>query len=457
MTSNLDSIRGELTACLEKEMERLHVPGVAVGIVHGDDELVVASGVTSVEHPLDVDATTLFQIGSRTKTFTATALMRQVEEGKLDLDAPLVSYLPKFSLSNSEYTDRVTTRLLLTHTGGWIGDYFLMSPVRGRGEDALARLADSLDEAPCLTPPGEVFSYNNAGFCVAGHLLEALTGETYEDAIRKLIFEPLELSHTFFFADEVITERTASGHIVRDGTPTVARPWGISRSSHPTGGIISDVVDQLKYARFHLGDGTAPGGERILSAATLADMQSEHAGAGSLCDAVGLPWLLVDIGGVRTISHGGGMNGQISAFTLIPQERFAISVMTNADTGGVLGSNVEKWALERILDIKDVAPTPIEMSADELEEYAGAYAFGIVHVDREGPNLSVRRNPIPGSELMEEAPPPALIAFYDRDRVVCIGDTNEAGGRGDFLRGDDGKITFFRWGGRILPRFPAGD
>lgn len=452
---SLKSFQGDLIEHLEKEMERLHVPGVSVGIVHGHDELIVTRGVTSVENPLEVDETTLFQIGSRTKTFTATALMRQVEEEKLDLDAPLTTYLPDFSLSNSEYTERVTTRHLLTHTGGWIGDYFLMSPVRGRGEDALARLAGAIDEPPCLTPPGKVFAYNNAAFCLAGRLLEVLTGETYEDAVRKLVFEPLGMEHTFFFADEAITERTVSGHIIRDGAPTVARPWGISRSSHPTGGIISDTPDQLRYARFHLGDGTVPGGERILSAETLADMQSEHAQGLSICDAVGLPWIIIDIGGVRTVGHGGGMNGQISAFTLVPQERFAVTVMTNSDTGSILSTSVERWTLERMLGIKDVPPKPIERPAEELEEYVGAYAFGIIQVERDGPHLAVRRNPIPGSELMEESPPPARIAFYDKDRIICIGDTNEAGAKGEFLRGGDGNITFLHWGGRLLPRYPA--
>jgi CubicO group peptidase (beta-lactamase class C family) len=451
----LKDIRQELTEHLGGEMERLRVPGVAIGIVHGDEDLIVTRGVTSVDNPLEVDETTLFQIGSRTKTFTTTALMRQVEAGKLDLDAPLTTYLPNFTLSNPEYGQRVTPRHLLTHTGGWIGDYFLMSPIKGRGEDALARLADAIEEPPCLTPPGEVVSYNNAAFCLAGRLLEVLTGETFEDAIRKLVLDPLELNHTFFFADEVITERTVSGHIVRDGVPTVARPWGISRSSHPTGGIISDTPDQLRYARFHLGDGATPRGERILSADTLATMQTEQVPGGGLSDAVGLPWLLVDVGGTRTVTHSGGMNGQISAFMLIPQQRFAVTVMTNSDAGRVLSGAMAKWILEKVLGIKDVPPTPIDRPAEELDEYTGAYAFGIIQVERDGSHLLVTRQAIPGSELMEETSPPARIAFYDKDRVVCVGDTNEAGAKGDFLRDDDGNITFLRWGGRILPRYPA--
>jgi CubicO group peptidase (beta-lactamase class C family) len=454
MATSLQSIHEELAAYLDKEMERLSVPGVSLGIVSGDDELIITRGVTSVENPLEVDETTLFQVGSRTKTFTATALMRQVEARKLDLDAPLVTYLPNFELGISAYTERVTPRHLLTHVGGWLGDYLLVSPVPGRGEDAIGRVVDALAEAPCLTPPGEVFSYNNTAFSIAGRLLEVLTGEIYEDAIRELVLEPLEMNHSFFFADEAMTERTASGHIVRGGKPTVARPWGISRCSHPAGALISDVRDQLKYARFHMGDGTAPGGERLLSAETMAQMQTEQTSAASITDAVGISWLLRDIGGVRTVSHGGGMNGQISAFTLVPPEQFAISIMTNADKGSVLCAKVESWVVERVLGVQDVPPEPITLSADQLEEYAGVYAFGIVHVKREGDNLVVQRQPIPGSELMEEGSPPERIAFYEKDRVIGLDEPSE-GAKGDFLRGEDGKITFFRWGGRILPRYSS--
>jgi CubicO group peptidase (beta-lactamase class C family) len=449
MASTFENIREELAAYLEKEMKRLSVPGVSIGIISGDDEVIITRGVTSIENPLEVDETTLFQIGSRTKTFTATSLMCQMEAGKLDLDAPLTSYLPNFSLGNSDYAKRVTTRHLLTHTGGWLGDYLLVSPVRGRGEDTLARVLEALVEAPCLTPPGEVFSYNNAGFSIAGRLLEVLTGETYEEAVKKLVFEPLEMNHTFFFADEAISKRTVSGHIVRDGTPEVARPWGISRCSNPGGGIISDTVDQLRYARMHLGDDGSSG---ILSAATLADMQSNHGKAGSICDARGLPWLLIDVGGVMTVSHGGATNGQISAFTLIPDQRFALSIMTNSDTGTNLCSILEKWTLERVLGIVDVPPEPQERSIEELEEYAGTYAFGIVQLELDGLHLVVKRQPVPGSELMEEVPPPVRIAFYDKDLVIGLDEPSE-GAKGDFLRGDDGKITFFRWGGRILPRY----
>jgi CubicO group peptidase (beta-lactamase class C family) len=437
-------------------MARRNVPGVAIGIVHGDEELLVTRGVTSVEHPLDVDATTLFQVGSRTKTFTATALMRQVEAGRLDLDVPLVKYLPEFALGTPEYTGRVTARHLLTHTGGWLGDFFLASPIRERGEVALARLVEAMSQPPCLLPPGEMFSYNNAGFSIAGRLLEVLAEMPYEDAIASLVFEPLGMMHTTFFAEDAITERTAVGHIVREGAPTVARPWEISRCSHPAGGIVSDVPDQLRYARFHLGDGTAPDGTRLLAAETLADMQSNQLPALGFADAVGIAWLLRRVGGSRLISHGGGANGQSSEFILVPEHGFAISIFTNADTGPLLCGEVARWTLERVLGLREDTPKVLPRSPEQLDEYVGGYAFGLVRIEREEDHLLLRREPIPGSELMEEVPPPVRLGFYDEDSIFDLTEPADLLSRGKFLRGPDGRIQHLHFHGRQVPRFEGG-
>ena len=103
-------------------MEETSTPGVSVGIWYEGEEHVAGLGVTSVENPLDVTPDTLFQIGSITKTFTGTAAMRLVERGELDLDAPVRTYLPQLTLDDADVAARVTTRHLLTHTGGWAGE-----------------------------------------------------------------------------------------------------------------------------------------------------------------------------------------------------------------------------------------------------------------------------------------------------------------------------------------------
>src|SRR5262249_15197859 len=145
---------------------------------------------TNVNHPATVAADTLFQIGSITKTMTATIVMRLVEMGKLDLGTPIRAYLPDLRLSDEAGAARRTMRHLLTHVGGWEGDYLIFADT-GRGDDALARFIAKMEGAPQLTPLGEVWAYNNAGFYIAGRVIEAVTGQSYEMAAKKLQLVPL--------------------------------------------------------------------------------------------------------------------------------------------------------------------------------------------------------------------------------------------------------------------------
>ena len=309
----LEGVRSELEDLARQRMASLAVPGVAVGVLHGQDELVASFGVTNIDHPLDVTDRTLFQIGSTTKTFTATALMRSVEEGRLDLDAPLQTYLPDFSLANEEWARLVTPRHLLTHTGGWDGDYLLMHPCGGRGDDALSEVVRAMARAPLQTRPGTLFHYNNTGFSLAGRLLEVASDQTYETAIRGLLFEPLGLENSFFLPEEVMTRRFAVGHTHTSRSEVkVASEWVLHRSSSAAGAIAADVHDQLRYARFQLGDGKSAGGEQLLSPDTMARMRSPQVEVGDMTEAIGLSWMLGDLGGERTVAHGGGTNGQIS-------------------------------------------------------------------------------------------------------------------------------------------------
>src|SRR5205809_1112151 len=117
----MPTLKQRLAPIVKRAMKRFSVPGVAIGIIHDGEEHTLAAGVTSVEFPLDVDPQTLFQIGSTTKTYTGTALMLLVEEGKVDLDAPVHRYLPSFRLPDADAAAAVTVRHLVTHTGGFLG------------------------------------------------------------------------------------------------------------------------------------------------------------------------------------------------------------------------------------------------------------------------------------------------------------------------------------------------
>ena len=273
-----DTLFAELSSVIQEEMTRQGVPGVAVGVWFEGQAYTAGFGVTNVDHPLPVDEETLAQIGSISKTMTATAVMRLVEKGLLDLDAPVRRYLPDLQLADEGVAAAVTLRHLLNHTGGWAGDYFSET---GLGDDALIRYVEEMAELPQLTPLGDVWAYNNSAFSLAGRVIEAVTGQTYEQAMQELVFDPLGMARAFFFANDVITYGFVVGHSGRDAgpEPQVLRPWALARSAHSAGGVVTNVGELLRYARMHMGDGTAVDGVPFLRPATLQEMQTPRTAA----------------------------------------------------------------------------------------------------------------------------------------------------------------------------------
>ena len=165
-----------LDAKIQAGMARYGIPGVAVGVLAQGREYVRGYGVTNVDYPVPVDGDTLFRIASTTKTVTGTAVMRLVEQGKLDLDTPVRTYLPDFQTFDPAVAPRVTLRQLLNHSAGWVGDDFEDT---GRWHDALTRYVAGMARLPQVTPLGTAFHYNNAALVLAGHVLEVVVGQPY--------------------------------------------------------------------------------------------------------------------------------------------------------------------------------------------------------------------------------------------------------------------------------------
>ena len=153
-------------------MREHHVPGVALGVLRDGRSTVRGFGITSIDDPLPVTADTIFPLASISKTVTATAMMRLVEQGKVDLRAPVRKYLPDFRVQDEAASRDVTIWHLLTHTSGWEGQL----SATDRGDETLARFVAELSTNMQLAPPGAAWSYNNAGFGVAGRVIEAITG-----------------------------------------------------------------------------------------------------------------------------------------------------------------------------------------------------------------------------------------------------------------------------------------
>src|SRR5206468_8824931 len=196
-----------------------------------------------------------------------------------------------------------------------------------------------------VAPPGAAWSYNNAGFSIAGRVIEVVTGAPINRAIRDLVFQPLGLEHAGTTAGEFIVQRFAAGHLTRNGTPTLQRPF-VPSSSVTAGGVGLCITDLLTYARFHLGDGTGANGEHVLNKASLELMRTPQARKQSTDDDIGIAWHLRTVGPVRTAAHGGTLAGHILLLELVPERNVAIAILTNSNNGWRLIQDVERAALK---------------------------------------------------------------------------------------------------------------
>ncbi len=430
------------------EMKRMKIPGCVVGVYYKGKEFVAGFGKTSVEHPLPVTPETLFQIGSNTKPIVATAIMQLVERGALDLDTPIVKYLPKFTLKDKSAAKQVTMRHLLTHTAGWEGDYFNDF---GWGDDALSKLVASMTRLNQMTPVGETWSYNNAAFYVAGLVIEKLTGQTFEAAMQTQVFDPLGMNMSCFFPDDrIMTARYAVGHDLVKKRNRVSRPWLMSRAEGSAGGVLAPARDLLTFARFHMGDGTVDG-KQVLKSASIRQMQQPVVPATGLWQ-MGLSWFLSEVDGMKIVQHGGATNGQHSGLWLIPEKGFALTWLTNSSQTRT--EALFDKALEIYFNASLPKPALLDLPPETWDAFTGKYENieSIITLSRKKNKawLSFEHKggfPTPDSPPMP-VPPPVRIGFYEQDKIIVL-DEPLKDQRGEFLRASDGSLTWFRFSGRI--------
>jgi CubicO group peptidase (beta-lactamase class C family) len=447
-----------LARLAETKMQEYHVPGVALGILDNGVPTIRGLGVTSVEDPLPVTAHTVFPIASISKTFAATAMMRLVEQGKVDLRAPVRTYLPDFRVQDEEVSRRVTIWNLLTHTSGWEGQ--VSGPERG--EDTLRHFVSTIGDLMQLAPPGAAWSYNNAGFSVAGRVIETVTGSSINAAIRDLVFKPLSLEHAGTTAGDFITERFAAGHFVRgDAPPVLQRPF-VPSTSVTAGGVGLCMTDLLTYAAFHLGDGSSRTGERVLTRATLESMRTPQLRKQSMDDDIGIAWHLRTVGSVRTAAHGGTLAGHILLLELVPERNLAIAILTNANNGWRLIQDVERAALQsyagatyaknQAISHRGLVETlpavePLAKQPD-LAPYIGRYVrpMNTVVVRTDAGQLRAQVRPNTGTPQ-----PEMTLSFYGPDRAVVL-DGSDKGQSVEFIRGADDRVQWVRVTGRVARR-----
>ena len=449
----------ELPKILKAGIKKHNVPGATVAIYRNGRVTQSAAGLLNIDTKVSATTESVFQIGSITKVFTATLIMQLAEEGRVDIDQPVRSYLPDFAVADADLSAHVTLRQLLCHTSGIEGDFFVDS---GRGEDSVARLQDMGRLLPQIFPPGERFSYSNYGFAMLGRVIEVVTGGTYDNAIKTRIFEPLGMQNALALPEDALRFRCAIGHLPhpkkKGVNVTTATPWIPCFGLKAAGCTVSMAVgDLMKFVDMHLCGGLAKDGTRILSRSSVRAMQRRqiklprHAPLGTV--GWGLGWTLYDWTSARVIGHGGTTSGQNSFLHIQPEKKIAIALLTNGGDMFGLFETLCKATFDKLVRADmPVNPEPNASVRIDPGRIVGRYekldAIWEIRCENGVFEAALQADGVLGENI-----PPFALRFIDRNTACPEGGSGPLGSMTFTFEGDDPRRPdFLGWGYRLYRR-----
>lgn len=444
-----------ISPLLAESAAKYRVPGAALAVLLGDETAEFATGVVNARTGVETTNDAVFQIGSITKVFTTTLIMQLVEEGRIDLDAPVKRYLPELQFLDPVATETVTVRHLLTHTSGIDGDFFLDT---GRGDDCVERYVLACAALPQLHAPGAGWSYCNAGFVIAGRIIEKLTGLTWDAALHQRLLRPVGAKTMATLPEEAILFRAAAGHIPGPGGEFGVAPlWMLPRSNGPAGATpFAAARDLLAFARMHIDGGLGLDGERVLSEASVRAMQEKHVEIASVedRDGWGLGWMRFTWPGGRVVGHDGGTIGQASYFRIAPEKALAVALLTNGGNGQALYRKVFSGLFSDLAGITmPPLPEPTPGFAIDSTRYAGAFQklSARAEVDAvEGGGLKVTFLPL---KVLVPGQPPQVLMLQPIDERFFVAKP-PGGGVKSVVRfdfGPEGRVEYL-FAGRLHRR-----
>ncbi len=336
MTTTTYGLSWELEEKLKAAIAKYRVPGASLAVYAGETLHEAAAGILNIETGVEATTQSLFHVASNTKPMTTTLAMQLVDEGRLELDAPVRRYLPEFRVASREASERITVRQLLCHASGIDGDFFIETT---RGEDRVAKLVEAGRDLPQLHEPGRGFSYCNHGFGVVGRILEVLEGSDFDAIWAKCLAGPLKTPTLLTLTREALRYRVAAGHMGgKDGLRVVPQLF-LGTSNGPAGSTpMARARDLVSFALMHLGDGVTREGVRMLSAGSVHAMREPQNDlpAGHAARHFGLGWMLFDWGGHRLFGHDGLSIFQRSYLRILPEKRMAFALFANGGDGAGL-------------------------------------------------------------------------------------------------------------------------
>ena len=441
-------------------MQTFTVPGLSVAIVK-DGKVVLAKGygVRRMGDGTLVDARTRFGIASNTKLFTATALALLVEEGKIKWDKPVIQYLPGFAMSDPYVTRELTVRDLLVHRSGLglgAGDLLWWPPSTYNRKEITRRIR----YIPLATSFRSAYAYDNVLYLVAGELIEAVSGQTWEDFVRSRILRRVGMGDSDVRHSGSMERGNVAGtHAEVNDTVRPVAPF-TSDNTNPAGGIMAGAADMAKWMMVQLDSGRVADGSRLFSASSAKELWREVTPTPIGSGPAGVPQLahlravmagyalglgVRDYRGYILRQHTGGLPGYLSKVAMIPDLRLGVAVLTNQESGAAFDAIayrvLDHFIGARAPDYPVLFQEMVERNRQKLREaerkaastrdsaagpslplarYAGTYRdpwYGDVKVSEERGGLAIRftRTPSLVGDLLHWQHDTFLARWRDRE------------------------------------------
>ena len=348
----------KLTHLIQAEIESKSIPAISIALID-DQEVVWATGfgIERKDPRRNADENTLYRVGSVSKLFTDLAVLQLVEEGRLDLDASVTSYLPDFQPSNP-FDREITLRQLMSHRSGLVrespvGNYFDPS------EPSLEQTVKSLNETTLVYAPESRTKYSNAGIAVVGLTLERTAGQRFAAEIRKRVLAPLGMDHSSFELSPEVRSRLAEAEMwTHDGRTFAAPVFELGTS--PAGNLYASVSDVAKFAKAIFNEGQGQNGSVIRRETLKSMLDPQFSGARK--GNFGLGFSLSELDGHEMVGHGGAVYGYSTQFQLLTQEKLGVVIVASKDGANGILKSIAEFALRNMLAIqqgKELAKYPV--------------------------------------------------------------------------------------------------
>jgi CubicO group peptidase (beta-lactamase class C family)/D-alanyl-D-alanine dipeptidase len=348
-------VAAALTQAIQQEMKNQSLPAVSIALV--DDQQVVWAhgfGVSDPGQKILAAADTIYRVGSVSKLFTDTAIMQLVENGRIDLDAPVNRYLPDFHPTNP-FAKPITLRELMSHRSGLVRE-----PPIGHYFDSTAPTLEatvaSLNGTTLVYPPGTHTKYSNAAIAVAGYVLEKQSGQPFTTYVREAVLKPLGMSASSFTPTPEVLAKLAHASVwTYDGRVFDAPTFQLGVA--PAGCMYSSVLDLSKFVSMLFAGGRGSGGA-VLKPETLQTMWQPQFETGNAKQSFGIGFRLANLDGHALVGHGGAIYGFATELEALPADKLGVVVITTMDSANATMTRMANYTLRLMLASKQGAALP---------------------------------------------------------------------------------------------------